>query len=169
MARFSSYDPGTPCWVDLASPDVEASKRFYSAVFGWEAETQFDGDQPVYALFTLEGLTVAGLGGQQPGMEGMPPVWNTYIAVDDCSVVAEAVVAAGGAVMAPPMQVMAAGEMAVLADPTGAVFSVWKIATSRRPRPSTRRCSDGATTTRTWAPWAPTPSSKAARTAGSAA
>jgi predicted enzyme related to lactoylglutathione lyase len=126
MARFTSHPPGTPCWVDLMSPDVDASKDFYTAVFGWDAEDQFDGDQRVYTLFTLDGLNVAGLGGQPPGSGAMPPVWNTYVAVADCSETAEAAEAAGGSVVMAPMQVMTAGEMAVLADPGGAVFSVWK-------------------------------------------
>ncbi len=127
MAEFSSHPPGRPCWVDLMSPDVDASVAFYKAVFGWDAEDEFDDDGTrVYVSFSLDGKATAGLGGQQPGMEGMPAIWNTYIATDDCAATAEKVTAAGGTVMMPPMQVMAAGEMAIFADPTGAAFSVWK-------------------------------------------
>lgn len=126
MARFTSHPPGTPCWVDLMSPDVDASKEFYEAVFDWDCEDQFDGDDRVYTLFRVDGLNVAGLGGQPPGTEDMPPVWNTYVAVADCAATAEVVEAAGGSVVMAPMRVMTAGEMAIFADPGGAVFSVWK-------------------------------------------
>lgn len=127
MARFTSYEAGTPCWVDLMSPDVEASTAFYTALFGWDATADVDeAGNHIYTIFTKDGLAVAGLGGQAPGMEGAPPVWNSYVAVDDVAAVAERVQSAGGTVIAPPMQVMAAGEMAVFADPTGAVFSVWR-------------------------------------------
>jgi uncharacterized protein len=126
MPTFTSYPTGSPCWVDLASPDVAASKAFYSTVFGWEVEDQLEGDQVVYTLLTINGQPVAGLGGQQPAMEGMPPVWGTYIAVDDVAAAVASATEAGGAVIAPPMQVMDAGEMAVFSDPTGAVISVWK-------------------------------------------
>jgi predicted enzyme related to lactoylglutathione lyase len=126
MPVFTAHAPGSPCWVDLSSPDVDASKAFYSALFGWDALDQYAGDERVYTLFSLGGKVVAGLGGQAPGMEGMAPMWNTYIAVADCEATAAAVTAAGGTVIAPPMQVMSAGEMAVFADPTGAVFSIWR-------------------------------------------
>lgn len=127
MARYTSYAAGTPCWIDLMSPDVDASVAFYTALFGWEAEDQFDDEgNRVYTMLRKDGLDVAGLGGQMPGMEGAPPVWNSYIAVDDVAATAERVQAAGGKVLAPPMQVMGAGEMAVFSDPTQAVFSVWK-------------------------------------------
>lgn len=128
MPEFTSHPPGTPNWVDLMSPDVDASKAFYTAVFGWDADDQFDDDgNRIYVMFSLDGKSVAGLGGQPPGMpEGMPPVWNTYIATDDVAATAEKVTAAGGSVMMPPMQVMESGEMAIFTDPGGAAFSVWK-------------------------------------------
>ncbi len=128
MPEFTSHPPGTPSWVDLMSPDVDASKAFYTSVFGWDAADQLDGDgNRVYVMFSLGGKNVAGLGGLPPGMpEGMPAVWNSYIAVDDAAGITEKVTAAGGSVMMPAMQVMDSGEMAIFADPGGAAFSVWK-------------------------------------------
>jgi predicted enzyme related to lactoylglutathione lyase len=127
MVEFSSHPAGSPCWVDLMSPDVDASKAFYSAVFGWDAEDQFDDEgNRIYTQFMLGGLSVAGLGGQPPGMEGAPAIWNSYISVEDCAATATKVTAAGGTVMMPPTQIMTAGEMAIFADPTGAAISVWK-------------------------------------------
>jgi predicted enzyme related to lactoylglutathione lyase len=109
------------------SPDVDASKAFYTAVFGWEADDRFDDDgNRVYVMFSLGGKSVAGLGGQPPGMGDMPAVWNSYVATDDVAATAARVMEAGGTVMMPPMQVMEAGEMAIFADPTGAAISVWK-------------------------------------------
>ena len=127
MPTFTSYAPGTPCWVDFMSPDVDASKAYYGAVFGWDAEDQFsDTGERVYTTFTLNGQKVAGLLAKQPGAEDMPSVWTTYIATDDVAKTAELVESSGGSVLMPPLQVMTAGEMAVFADPTGAVFGVWK-------------------------------------------
>ena len=80
MTVFTSHAIGSPCWVDLMSPDVDASTAFYRAVFGWEATDQHDDEgNRIYVMFTLDGKSVAGLGGQPPGMDGMPPVWDTYI------------------------------------------------------------------------------------------
>jgi predicted enzyme related to lactoylglutathione lyase len=127
MPEFTSHPPGTPCWVDLMSPDVDGAKAFYTAVFGWEAEDQFDDDgNRIYVMFSKDGKSVAGLGGPPPGMEQMPAVWNSYIATADVAATAEQVTAAGGSMMMPPMQIFESGEMAIFADPTGAPFSVWK-------------------------------------------
>lgn len=127
MPTFSSHAPGSPCWVDLMAPDVAAAKEYYGAVFGWDAEDQTDDEgNYTYTLFSKDGHTVAGMGGQQPGMAGMPPIWNTYVAVDDPAATAANVTEAGGTVAMPPMQVMTAGEMAIFADPGGAMISVWK-------------------------------------------
>lgn len=132
MPDFESYEPGWPCWVDLMSPDVDASKAFYAAVFGWDADDSFDDEgNRIYTNFTLGGRNVCGLGGMPPGMEGMPAMWSTYICTADAAATAEAVTAAGGAVMMPPMQVMDVGHMAIFADPTGAAFSVWQPGTHR--------------------------------------
>jgi hypothetical protein len=58
--------------------------------------------------------------------DGMPPAWTTYIATDDADATVETATAHGGTVMAPPFDVLDAGRMAVLADPTGAVFGLWQ-------------------------------------------
>lgn len=109
------------------SPDVDASKAFYAAVFGWDASDQLDDDgNRIYVMFSRNGRSVAGLGGQPPGMEGMPAIWNSYVATADVAATVEKVTAAGGSVVMPPMKVVEAGEMAIFADPTGAVLSVWK-------------------------------------------
>jgi predicted enzyme related to lactoylglutathione lyase len=127
MTTRSGYEPGTPCWVDLMSPDVDASTAFYTGLFGWQAVDQFDeGGTRIYTNFLRDGQLVAGMGGQQPGMEGAPPVWNTYIATADVDATSKAVEAAGGTVMMPAMDVMDQGRMAIYGDPTGAVVSVWQ-------------------------------------------
>jgi predicted enzyme related to lactoylglutathione lyase len=126
MPSFTSYEHGCPCWVDLMSPDVDASTAFYSGVFGWDAEDQFDNDgNRVYVMFRVDGKAVAGLGGQMPGME-MPAIWNSYVHSDDLASTVASATEAGGSVMMPPMQVMSAGRMAIVADPTGAAISIWQ-------------------------------------------
>ena len=127
MTEFSSYAPGTPCWVDLMSPDVDASTAFYTAVFGWTAEDRFDDEGTrVYVTLRLDGKAVAGIGGQPPGMGEMPAIWNTYVSSDDVAATVARAEAAGGSVMMPPMQVMEEGHMAIIADPTGAAISIWQ-------------------------------------------
>jgi predicted enzyme related to lactoylglutathione lyase len=109
------------------SPDIDGAKKFYSGVFGWDLEDQFDDDgNHVYVMARQNGRAVAGMGSMPPGAAGMPSVWNTYITSDNLEASVEAVTSAGGSVMMPPMQVMTSGRMAVCADPTGAAFSMWE-------------------------------------------
>lgn len=129
MATNDSYEPGTPSWVDYMAADLDAAKTFYSTIFGWELEDQFDPDgNHIYTGATKDGKRVAGLF-TQPGEladQGVPPMWNTYVTVADADAAMEAVTAAGGSVIMPPMDVMEHGRMASFLDPTGAAFSTWQ-------------------------------------------
>jgi predicted enzyme related to lactoylglutathione lyase len=122
MAEFTKYDPGTPSWVDIGVQDVEAAVAFYGKLFGWEIP---EGDPAGggYRMAQVRGKFVAGIGpAQDPG----PPRWTTYVTVADADATVAAVKEAGGAVLVEPMDVMEAGRMAVFADPTGAVCSIWQ-------------------------------------------
>jgi predicted enzyme related to lactoylglutathione lyase len=126
MPEHASYAQGTPSWVDLSSPDVEASVAFYGALFGWDssAATQPPADSGGYQIFTLRGKRVAGAA---PLMEpGQPIAWSTYIAVDDADEVAAKAVEAGGQVVVQPMDVMQAGRMAFVVDTSGAAVGIWQ-------------------------------------------
>lgn len=127
MSRRTSYEPGTPCWIDLNSPDVDASTDFYTSLFGWDHEDQHDEDGTrIYTNFSKDGALVAGLGGQQPGMEGMPAMWTSYIAVEDVDASVKAAEGAGGKTVMPAMDVMDQGRMAMVKDPASAVIAMWQ-------------------------------------------
>ncbi|HEY3263488.1 MAG TPA: VOC family protein [Pseudonocardiaceae bacterium] len=123
MAERDSYPAGTPSWVDLGSPDVDASAAFYGALFGWDVQEAGGPEAGGYRMAFVRARPVAGLGPQQaPGT----PWWTTYVTVDSADASAKAAEAAGGQVVAPPFDVLEAGRMAVLAAPGGATFSVWE-------------------------------------------
>ena len=124
MPEMTRYEPGTPSWIDLGSPDVEASKAFYGGLFGWEAHTSPDPAAGGYTMFVLRGKSVAGLGPLFG--EGDRPSWTTYMTTADADATAEAVDEAGGSVVMPPFDVLDAGRMAVCVDNVGARFSIWQ-------------------------------------------
>jgi predicted enzyme related to lactoylglutathione lyase len=128
MTEMTSYAPGTPSWVDLSTPDLEKSVAFYSGLFGWEIPEQENSEQTGgYRRAQLDGKSVAGM---MPLMgEGQPPVWSSYVSVDDADATTAAVSEAGGQVLAEPMDVMDLGRMAVFLDPEGAAFGVWQPGT----------------------------------------
>lgn len=124
-AHPDTWPAGTPCWIDIMVPDLARSQAFYRAVLGWdytEPVAEFGG----YCNALAGGQLVAGLSPQMEGMEGAPTVWTTYLATDDANATHEKVVANGGQVIAPPMQVGRMGTMAVYTDPTGASFGTWQ-------------------------------------------
>lgn len=117
------YAPGVPCWVDLSTPDLEATTAFYGQLFGWEPQEPAP-DTGGYTMFHHRGEPVAAA---MPKMtQDQPTVWGTYVSVPDAAATTRAVEAAGGKVLVPPMQVMAAGTMGVYADTEGAVFGCWQ-------------------------------------------
>jgi predicted enzyme related to lactoylglutathione lyase len=120
--EMTSYDPGVPSWVDLGSPDPDGAATFYGGLFGWESP-EGPPEAGGYRLFELRGKPVAGLG---PQMNPGPPYWTTYVSVDDASAIVPRVLELGGQVIVEPMDVLDVGSMAVFADTTGAIFSVWQ-------------------------------------------
>jgi hypothetical protein len=124
MVQKTSYEPGTPSWVDLGSPDPDAAGDFYSGLFGWEVGEAGQPETGGYRMCMLRGVPVAGIGVQM--QEDTPPYWTTYVSVTDADSSAKEVRNAGGQVLVEPMDVMDFGRMAVFADPAGAVFSVWQ-------------------------------------------
>ncbi|MDT7725281.1 MAG: uncharacterized protein QOI21_1857 [Actinomycetota bacterium] len=123
--RDSSWPDGTPCWVDVMVPDRKRAMDFYGALFGWNFEEGTE-DTGFYTLASVDGRMVAGLMQLMPGQEGMPPSWTTYLATSDLDKTVEAVTEAGGKILAPPMDVMTQGRMAVAEDPVGAMFGLWQ-------------------------------------------
>jgi uncharacterized protein len=125
MTEITSYAPGTPCWVDLASPDLDGSIQFYGALFGWDVPESENAEQTGgYRLAALGGKSTAGMMPQM--QEGQPPAWSTYVSVEDADATAAKVTEAGGQLIAEPMDVMELGRMAVFTDPTGAFFGIWQ-------------------------------------------
>lgn len=119
--KKDTYAQGEPCWVDCGT-DLEKGPAFYASLFGWKTNS-LGPDAGNYTMASKDDASVAGFGPQQnPG----PPTWSVYVSVDDAGSTAERVRANGGTVLAEPMQVMDQGHLAVFADPSGAVFSIWQ-------------------------------------------
>ncbi len=129
MPERTSYAQGTPNWVDLQTSDQAAAKAFYAGLFGWAYD-----DQPmpdggaVYSMAQLGEHYVAAIAPQAPEMAaaGAPPMWNTYIAVDSVDDAVAKVGPAGGKVAMEPFDVMDAGRMAFVMDPSGAGVALWQ-------------------------------------------
>lgn len=128
MQEVTKYEPGTFCWVELATSDSAAAKNFYSKLFGWECVDNPMGPDSFYTMLRLNGKDVGGLFQLTPEMatRGVPPSWLSYVSVASADESAEKTKAAGGTVMKEPFEVFSIGRMAAVQDPTGAVFALWQ-------------------------------------------
>jgi uncharacterized protein len=114
---------GAMIWNEQLSRDLDGSKVFYQAVFGYGYGDIYDGDFR-YATLELNGAIVGGigeLGDDRPA--DVPAHWSAYFAVADADAALSAVVRLGGRVIAPAWD-SPYGRMAIVSDDQGGVFSV---------------------------------------------
>jgi predicted enzyme related to lactoylglutathione lyase len=128
MTTVDKHEPGRFCWAELSTTDISGGRAFYESLFGWKGAAQPAGEMGEYVVFSLaDGRPAAG-GYEQPEQErsmGFPPHWNLYIYSDDVDKTVAKSVEAGGKAVVQPMDTPN-GRMAVVADPTGAIFCLWQ-------------------------------------------
>jgi predicted enzyme related to lactoylglutathione lyase len=128
MPEITRHEPGSHCWSELATSDTAAAKRFYTGLFGWEAEDTPAGPDMVYTMLRLRGREAGALYQQDKAEagQGVPPHWNVYVAVESADATAARAKELGGTLMMEPFDVMEHGRMAIVQDPTGAVICAWQ-------------------------------------------
>ena len=124
MADTKTSVTHAPIWLDLSSSNPDGARKFYSDVFGWKAEVNPDPQYGGYAVATLNGKDVAGIGPKQD--PSGPSAWMVYIGSSDADETVKQTKAAGGKVIVEPMQVGPQGRMVVIQDPSGAFLGVWE-------------------------------------------
>lgn len=128
MGKRTAYEPGTFSFVELASPDPDASKAFYGRLFGWKADDTEIPGQGTYTTFLLDGDPVSACYQQDEEQRaaGAPPNWTNHVTVADADVTAGRAAELGGTVLVKPMDAMGLGRYAILTDPAGAAFALWQ-------------------------------------------
>ncbi|KJS54474.1 VOC family protein [Streptomyces rubellomurinus] len=117
----TDFPTGSPCWIDLGTPNIPATAEFYGKVFGWTFQEVPEAGG--YGFLQLNGKTVGALGNLDAGAHS---AWTTYFLTTDAEATVKAVEQAGGTVRVPPMDVMQEGRFAALTDPQGAEFAIWQ-------------------------------------------
>lgn len=132
MPFVDKHAPGAFCWIELGTTDQFAAKIFYTSLFGWSFTDSPIGPNDYYTMFSLAGpagpCTAAACFTLQPDQLrlGIPPHWNLYIGVASADATTKRALECEGKVFCGPFDVATHGRMSTLADPTGAVFSIWE-------------------------------------------
>src|SRR6266516_3869948 len=127
MSDRDGFEPGVPCWVAHVSAEPDRAVEFYTSLLGWEAENLMPADHPGdYFVCRLRGRDVAAI--VSPHGAPAPPeaAWTTLVSVDSADAAAAKATKAGGRPIGEPFDSPGGGRQAVLADPAGAVLSVWE-------------------------------------------
>jgi predicted enzyme related to lactoylglutathione lyase len=120
-------EQGAMCWAELTTRDVAAAKTFYPAVFGWDPETH-EGEMPYTEFHLAPGAdAIAGMMAMPDMVPAeVPSYWSEYFGVDDVDASAAKAGELGATVVAGPADIPGGGRFAVILDPQGAVFGIFR-------------------------------------------
>jgi uncharacterized protein len=119
-------DPGSFCWADLNTKDQARAKTFYEGLFGWKL-LPGKGKESGY-LHIVNGEKY--IGGIPPARQhgGGPSHWLIYFAVADVDKSFRRAVDLKAPTLLQPTDFEGVGRMAMLQDPQGAVFALFREA-----------------------------------------
>lgn len=118
---------GSPCWIEVTSPDTEASAAFYRELFGWEAGAEGPGSGG-YRILLSDGAVAGGL--LPLWGESDRPDWMVYFAAPDVEETLRSVESLGGTLVVEPFDVGGIGRTSQFLDPQGAPFGIWQAPSS---------------------------------------
>jgi len=132
-----SKSHGKFVWYDVMTTDTKAAESFYRSVIGWDTSDSGMTDRS-YTLLCVGSTMVGGLMPipEDARRAGVRPAWMGYIAVDDVDVYAKRVKSAGGAIHRAPEDIPGVGRFAVVGDPHGAGFMLFKGTSDEAPVPA---------------------------------
>jgi len=116
-------EPGTPAWFETMSRSYEASVAFYQKAFGWQTATMSDTPEFRYTTLGENETAKAGIMDAAAVLpDGVPSLWQVYLAVADTDAAVARVVELGGSIEQPAGETPY-GRLAYVVDPTGARFA----------------------------------------------
>lgn len=129
MSEFAAYRQNAFGWAELNARGLERAIPFYEEIFGWSHTTNEASEGvPAYTQFQRDGEQLAGAFEISPDVPAeVPSFWMIYFNVEDVDATAQAIAQAGGAVTVGPDDYFG-GRFAIVSDPQGATFGLFKSA-----------------------------------------
>ena len=123
--RVMAGEPGSLCWCELMTTDLDKAASFYAGLFGWRVEMRTgDGHRHAHCLSDDEPVADLMAAGN---VGGIPPHWLAYFAVRDCTAATVAVGRAGGRTLVGASPLADGTSFAIARDPEGAVFGLMDL------------------------------------------
>jgi predicted enzyme related to lactoylglutathione lyase len=119
-------------WHELHTTDRAKAAKFYTQLAGWESKEVPMGPGEPYSLMLREGKDFAGIT-KSKAPASAASHWLPYLGVEDVDAFSAKVAELGGQVQGPPMDIPNVGRFAVVSDPQGAAFALYKDAKSSYP------------------------------------
>jgi predicted enzyme related to lactoylglutathione lyase len=113
--------------VELNTTDINKAKTFYGKLFDWKLEDVPMGEDSYTMIKVGEGT---GGGMMKQMVPGAPSAWLAYVNVDDIDAATKKAKSLGATVVRDVTEVMGAGWLSIIVDPTGAPLGLWKAKTS---------------------------------------
>jgi uncharacterized protein len=110
--------------VELNTTDVSKAKTFYGKLFDWQLEDVEMGPSGSYTMIKVGEGTGGGM--LKHPMPGAPSAWLAYVLVDDIAAATQKAKSLGATVIKDVTEVMGAGWLSIIMDPTGAALGLWK-------------------------------------------
>ncbi|MGI4745964.1 MAG: VOC family protein [Janthinobacterium lividum] len=117
-------DPGEWIWSSLITTDPEADATFYKSLFGYDVFKLPGADDAQHLILASEGFARASINPVPTSQTAAHPRWVNYIRVADTAAMVAKVMAAGGETVLPPRVDRHGSTIALVADPTGALFGL---------------------------------------------
>jgi uncharacterized protein len=124
VAAKAPVEPGRFVWHDLLSKDVNAAKRFYGGLLGWEFENITRNNRP-YVIARTSAGPVGGI----VDVSSLPDAgaqWLSFVSVDDVDKTVALVQSSGGKTLVEPTNLPLA-RAAVVTDPQGAPLGLAQL------------------------------------------
>jgi uncharacterized protein len=109
--------------VELNTTDVSKAKDFYGKLFDWTLKDMQMGEMS-YTMIGVEKGTGGGI--MKNPMPGVPSFWLAYVEVDDIAAATKKAESLGAKIIRDVTEVMGAGWLSIIQDPTGAGLGLWK-------------------------------------------
>jgi predicted enzyme related to lactoylglutathione lyase len=123
-------------WFDLFTSDLQATRQFYEALFGWSFQETPCGEKQVLTI-TREGVPIANVvSADKTKIKDQPSRWLSYMSVADVDQTVLRIGKNHGSVYMPPKNLPDRGRVAVVKDPEGAVFAVVTTSEGDPPDPA---------------------------------